>query len=347
MASPITFSLIVISLLFNLTFEQTLDPLDYDIYGDRLAVNENLLILTANEQNQFVILYSPYSSNSCIAGLPYSYPSQYVYTVAIGSNQNVNQSYFTYIAEYLNNDTVPPSIQVIFVVQEIRDCGGPADILRIVDLDPAYQRSAIFGMDPSGAVAFVISSTEIIYIEINANISYQTTICAPNISQFSPRAIVVDDNQTAHISGYACITQLVCFLKLITVSFEPLSTVIHCVMPNITIEQPLSGVLLLSTARTSDLSLSINTELGLLLLGVPHENIVYIYDYSFDSSNLSYTYISSFTSNEKEAGFGKSVAWLDNQTIAVLVYSLSTLPWSTSQVQVSRLFIYERFERAI
>jgi hypothetical protein len=51
--------------------------------------------------------------------------------------------------------------------------------------------------------------------------------------------------------------------------------------------------------------------------------------------------VTNFTYNPLGMGFGKYVAWLDNNTIAILIYSLSTLPWSTSQLQVSLCHLIE------
>lgn len=88
-----------------------------------------------------------------------------------------------------------------------------------------------------------------------------------------------------------------------------------------------------STTPTDDISLSINIDYKFLLIGVPYLDQVFIYQYS-SNQNQTYLYNSTLSYQQIGVGFGKSVAWLNNQTIAVLSYSLSTHPWANSQIQV-------------
>lgn len=103
--------------------------------------------------------------------------------------------------------------------------------------------------------------------------------------------------------------------------------------------ETLTGTLYSSNNSIDDLSLSINSDYNLLLIGVPHLDQIFIYEYSSDP-NQSYLYYSTLAYHQIGVGFGKSVAWLSNETIAILSYSLSTHSCATSQIQVKHLSIF-------
>jgi len=319
------FCLCVIYSLLHPVSQQSLDVLDYDIYGERFAMNEYFGVLADNDLEQFQIFYSPYSSNTCIQSLNYLYSDEYIYSVAVGS-----QYYFVYIGEYENITS-----QTFFAFQTITNCSVSQNHNVTINLNDKYQRNSIIGIDPDGILVFVVSSTLIFWYNTNSGLMNEFTIIFAVPWQYSPRSIVVDEQQIAHTIGYFCQQELRCYFEFLQISTDSTISSLKYTKQILGNNDIHTGRLFESTNPITDMSLSINIYLKLLIIGVPYEDTIYIYNYS---ANGTYSYVSSLTYNQGGIGFGKSVAWLDNETIAILAYSLSTFPWSTSQIQVNIFF---------
>ena len=326
------FCLVVIYGLLKVGSPKTLDALDYDIYGERLAINEYFGVLADNDLEQFQIFYSIYSSNTCIQSLNYLYFDQYIYSVAVGSRQNASQYYFAYIGEYENMTS-----QTFFGFQTMTNCNVSQGHNIIINLNEKYQRNSIIGIDPYGTLVFVVSSTQVFCFNINSGLMNELTITFPFPWQYSPRSIVVDEHQIAHTIGYFCQQEFRCYIDFLQISIDSLISTLKYTKQILSNNDIHSGRLFESTSPMTDMSLSMNIDLKIFLVGIPYDNTIYIYNYS---TNGTYSLMSSLTYNQVGAGFGKSVAWLDNETIAILAYSLPTLPWSTSQIQVNIFFFF-------
>lgn len=338
MVSPLNFDLLLlllISVWFKYSLGQTLDAFDYDAYGERFAMSEHFSVLAVNDQRHFLVFLAPYSQLGCLRAVSYIHSSQYVYSVAVGSKQNASQLSFAYIAEYLNTSTTPATVQVFFVYHTVSNCNSSTSSWISVKLNSRYQRTSVLGFDPSGRMAYVISPTSNFLFRVDTLTTATWSLPWSSPWQFSPRAISVDSNQIAHVAGYQCLGDLVCFVTLVALWRDPLTATMKQYSYRIDGQPYLSGTLFSTVARNADLSLALNLNTKLFLLGIPYKDIVYIYNHSFNSTQLQYYYVSSFSTSQPGSAFGKSVSWLNNDTVAVLVYSLPTLPWSTSQIQVS------------
>jgi hypothetical protein len=344
MASLSSLALILLLFIFfSPIHAQTFDTYDYDAYGQRLAINQYFGVLAGNDFGQFNIFFAPYSSTSCTYSIPYPFTNEYVYSVAIGSKQNGSQLQFSVIGEYTNLAISSPYIQAFFAYYSISTCGGPTPSSYTVNLNQAHQETFVLGVDPYGLVAYAINPTLVLRMEVNLVTGIIVSYSNSLYTSFALRSIVVDQNQTAHFVGYACIGALSCQIILMRMWQDASSGSIWDDSLNVETQQLPLGPLFTSYARASDMSLAINYDLQQLLLGVPYLDTVFVYNYSSGPSSPSHNYdwVTNFTYNPLGMGFGKYVAWLDNNTIAILIYSLSTLPWSTSQLQVSLCHLIE------
>ena len=339
MVSLVPFPFLFLFKFLILSYVETLDTNDYDAYGERLAINEYFGVLASNDYRQFSLFFAPYSSASCNSSVTYKNTNEYVYTVAIGSKQSSSQLYFTAIGEIFNSSTSSSTIQSYIAVYNFSACGAQLQS-EYWPWNQTEQRTAVLGVDPYGLVAYAVNPTEIIYFNLITNTPKRLAMCNELlVGNFAPRSIVVDQNQTAHIAGYLC--SFMCSIVLLRQWFDSSSGQSYCDVsqsPSITL--PLNAMFT-SYDRNSDMSLSINLDLQQLLFGVPSFDTVYILNYwSYAASpNQSYNWSMIITYSQQLVGFGKSVAWIDNNTVAILAYSLSTLPWSTSQLQVSLRYL--------
>jgi hypothetical protein len=83
------------------------------------------------------------------------------------------------------------------------------------------------------------------------------------------------------------------------------------------------------------MSISLLDEVEQFIIGIPRLDMLLFLSWNHANANKEPVIVRKQNSSKKGILFGKSVALLDNNTYAVLVYALPTLPWSTSQVQVS------------
>jgi hypothetical protein len=83
----------------------------------------------------------------------------------------------------------------------------------------------------------------------------------------------------------------------------------------------------------SSMSLSVHTNEQIILVGIPHLNFAAIFYFNKTNNEFELVYEHHF--GHTRTFCGQSVTWIDDDKYAILCLSLSTLPWSISQVQVS------------
>ncbi len=337
MASLFDLTLILfISIVFYSIHGQKFDTYDYDAYGKRFAMNEDFAVLASNDYGKFNLIFAPYSATSCTRSIAYASSNEYVYTVAVAPKRAAGQYRFAIIGEILDSSTYPSVMQPSFGSFLVSGCNGSISENRW-HWNQSHQENFVLGVDPYGLVAWAINPQKVWLINLESGSRFGVQFFYSIFSSFAPRSIVVDQNQTAHIAGYACTGVFTCQIILLRMWFNPQTGYLYDDHFNVSAQQLPLGNLFTSYARASDLSLDINYDLQQILLGIPYLDTVFVCNYSSGiiSPSHNYNFVASFTYHQLGVGFGKSVTWLDNNTIAVLAYSLSTLPWSISQVQVS------------
>jgi hypothetical protein len=84
------------------------------------------------------------------------------------------------------------------------------------------------------------------------------------------------------------------------------------------------------------MSISLLDEVEQFIIGIPYLDMLLFLSWNHINASKEPVIVRRYSSSQRGILFGKSVALIDNNTFAVLAYALPTLPWSTSQVQVSQ-----------
>jgi hypothetical protein len=91
--------------------------------------------------------------------------------------------------------------------------------------------------------------------------------------------------------------------------------------------------------RHTTMSISLLDQVEQFIIGIPRLDMLLFLSWNPTNASKEPMIVRKHNSSQKGILFGKSVALIDNNTFAVLAYALPTLPWSTSQVQVSQPFL--------
>ena len=319
---------------------------EYDAYGSLLAMNEYLIILAQNDQEKFTIITYPFAnrSNKCI--LPYdtiqhrlTSMTRFVYNTAIGAKQNASQLVFSYIDENWRRDVFLTIVSLQFI-----DTGCVEVVNRIaVNItDLNMQEHALVAMDTYGKRAYAISTYYIICVEIETGNKWQldTQMLFNNQgnydSLFFPKAIVVTEDYYLFVVGQ----------RFVNLQFLPYLLVVDFRLPyNITLSSLVKlsdfnfGPSSIDITRYSTMSISLLDQVQQFIIGIPYLDMLLFLSWNHTNPSQEPIIVRKHISSQQGILFGKSVALIDNNTYAVLAHLLPTLPWSTSQIQVSYLLV--------
>jgi hypothetical protein len=261
--------------------------------------------------------------------------TRFVYNVVIGAKQNASQLMFSYIDENWRRDVF---LTIVFLETTITGCVRAINRIAINITDLNMQEHALVGMDPYGKRAYAVGTYFIVCVEIETGEQWQlaTEQLFNNQSNsgdfFFPKALVVTEDHYIFAVGH----------RFTNLQFLPYLLVLNFLSrTNITLSSATElskfnfGPSAIDITRDSTMSISLLDEVEWFIIGIPHLDMILVLSWNRTDVNKEPTIVRKQNSSQRGILFGKSVALLDNNTFAVLALTLPTLPWSTSQVQVS------------
>ena len=323
---------------------------DYDMFGNRLAVHQDkFVVITRNDLRQFFIGYDMFSLPTPVSAhychLDYFDTHDYVQSVAVSS---INSSFFVYTGETLNRTS-----HFIGIARISTTCVNTYINRHYFITHPSLEEYDVYTLDvdPRGLFAYLIGwDSSWIYDLTTFQLKQLNSVQQIWQQIFKPFDLVIlTDNQHAIVVGYSFLIDWSYHMAISLVRLHPPN--------NITM---ISNQMLLSHTKSieedqliyspnNDLVVTING-LNQILIGVPMYNLVLIGsvstgpNISIDLTGINISWMpgteyllyatSKLTMFIVGGMFGKSVAWLDNDSFAVLAYSTAVPPWSTSQVLV-------------
>lgn len=339
--------------------EFTPNRTDYDAYGVKVAINEHFLVLARNgkEPPNFFIQMAPYNDTPVSSQCSILYPdsdTHFVYAVALGKAQAIDQFHFYFIGELLNgighvffgvailNSTALNYHRNISHQNISLPCQNHLEYQIQYISNYSHQEHLILGVEPRGRWAYLFSNKFVAMYDY-FNSSLLTIWNGTNIwpsSTFIPYAVDITENY-AVISGfvfngkdsYTKHSPLVYLLN-----FDPQTRTPFFVNQYKPLPTPGTWQDLLTNADANiylpkyDMSVSINQN-GFVLVGMQFINRVFLLSVN-QSKPTKLNYVSRHT-NGRTLGNGKSIAWLDNG-IAALIVNVYTLDyqWISSQLHV-------------
>jgi hypothetical protein len=304
---------------------------DYDLYGTKVAINDQLMVSIDNLNmvwyatpvipNNTICCSIYYNTTSCAfvysVVVPVSNISLFVYNC-------IDQQYQNVVGFFINTGTCPFYL-------------GNEQIVSNYSTQDNY----VIGIDGSSMGVYGFADDFIFYYELNSTFSLTVW---PNTLGISPRALDIGSNvDYAVIVGYCQVTS-----SLANECAFILSLNRSLLCPNSSEEFSISSFIQFpySDPRTNHhiaqsrlyseqtaLSISITWRTRLVLIGIQSLNIVLLY--SFDDPQNP---IGTHQNGIGLMGFGKSVAWLDDQGEKAVIlansYSYSSYQWISSLVHV-------------
>lgn len=320
----------------------------YDGYGSLLVMNEHLAILAQNDQEYFTIIRHPFTRHWKKCVLPYniiehrlSSMTRFVYNIALGKKQNESQLVFSYINENWQRDVF---LTIVFLMPTDTGCLQIVNQITVNITDLGMQERSHVAMDPHGKRAYAIGIYHIVCVDIETSSKWQIDTAKlfnngnNSESLFFPKASVITEDQFLFIVGQ----------KLNNFQFFPYLFVL-----NIT---SMSDSLLVSSIKLSDfnfgsssvdmsryttMSICLSEHIEQFLIGIPSLDMLIFLSWNRGNISEEPRILRRSISSKRGISYGKSITLFDDRTFAVLAHQLSTLPWSTSQVQVSPIIHIE------
>jgi hypothetical protein len=323
---------------------------EYDSYGTLLTMNQHMAVFAQNDKKHFIIVKNPHNaelSRECralfvtVRHYVGSY-TWFIYSITMGTQQNSSQLVFAYIDEDVLRNVF---LTVVFLEENSVGC-----FRILVEENIAIQvnvlnmrEHAIVAMDPYGTRVYAVGIEDTLIIDLTTRKYWLIDhydlygFIFYFLNPFFHKAMVLTEDHRAFIVGQ----------QLVGADYRPYLHVLDFLMPNasrllgrIELSKFNFGNEAIDITRYTTISISLNEQSQMLLIGIPHIDTVFLLSYN---ETMAAVIVKEHISNTAGIYFGKSVAFLDNNTYAVLAYALPTSPWSTSQIQV-RLNMSYNFE---
>ncbi|CAF1142632.1 unnamed protein product [Didymodactylos carnosus] len=320
-----------------LTDQFSPDLNDYDAYGVKLVGNEHSLIFVNNALKFFAIGFGPYSKDTTFCTVPFFSATDYVYSIAAGKKQNASQPYFVHIGEDIVSGNQNVGVIGYYISLSNNTCTYAYLNIQNFSYSPSYHQDYyIIGVDPLGLIAYGATSIFSFLYNLNTyeiKIQKQNIVLPPPVSSypiFIPYAIGMSEH-FAVVAGYAFVFELneyapvACLidLDLLTFNFTLISNV--SLINDVAI--PVTSAV--TYTLQYDMAVDIN-EQNQILIGIPLFDTVVL----LSANTTDLIILNTISRYNSYIGLGKSVAWIDNTTVAIIVYSLADSPWSSSTVYV-------------
>jgi hypothetical protein len=306
-------------------------------------MNEHLAIIAQNDQEYFTIITNPFTNQSNKCTLSYNTiqhrlasMTRFIYNIAIGVKQNASQLVFSYIDENWQRDVF---LTVVFLETIDTGCVKVAKRITANMTDLNMREQALVAMDPYGERAYAIGTFYLVYIDIETGVRWQWNLVnlldstgdLENVF-FPKEAVITEEHYIVTIGQRFTRLQFLPYLLVLNITSPSNITV----MSAIQLSEYNFGPSSIDITRYSMMSMSLLDHLKQFVVGIPSLDMLIFLSWNSKNASEEPIIIRKYTSPRRGIAFGKSVALLNDNTYAVLAYKLPTLPWSTSQVQVSQ-----------
>ncbi|CAF2061213.1 unnamed protein product [Rotaria magnacalcarata] len=338
---------------------------NYDAYGSLIAMNEQLIILAQNDIRHFQIVVDPFTNHSRRCTPRYiavqhgtNSFADYIYSVAIGSKQENNETsfYFAFIDEDQFRN-VFLTIVYFYIALSPANCVYYSHHFDFNVTDLAFSEQVIIAMDPNGTRVYAVGFHYSIIVDIKTQVGriyhkndvFGLGLAGPpplgldEIHTFFKVMFVSDDHRLYLVGQRYYNFQYLAYLHVLDYS-----DLDHNRARLVSVNELSAfnfGTAAQRITRFSAMSIHayFDEEEKIIIIGIPHVDTILLLSFNRTHSPVI---IKRHESVNKGVGFGKSVALFRDYTYAVLAHGQSTLPWSTSQVQVSHFdisIVYENF----
>ncbi len=199
-----------------------------------------------------------------------------------------------------------------------------------------HQQYMFLKVNPSQMYAYVFGDSFIITFDtLDFNMLASTSILVANSSNlFQTHAVDITETYGILVGGSVMTNMThLSICAAILVAVNPLKMVISKPMD----DKYLATAKIFSYNRANDMSVAINPRRHIAIIGLPAINKVVLLNI-----NATSTFVEKWNFNitrtevapQHYTGFGQSVAWIDDTTVAIAILTVPNRPWSQSEVWV-------------
>ena len=335
--------LILMSVISNRGMSYTKVVNNNDIYGAKISMNDQLVVYAANLYLTYVVFLAPYSNpvlctpNMTDTGTN-GLQCDFVYSVITSKNSST-LPYFVYSCIDIKNRHV---IGRYMFINNGTTCAYQHRNT-IVSGNYSQQDNFIIGLDLQDKNVYAFTDDFLVYLDLQ---TWQMNIW-PNTLSISPRAIDFTKD-FAVLAGYCQDTPLEASECAIVVHVNgslsrPSYTSTFSIWNslNFSWSDPRSTHFIASSRVYSTqnlMSVSIATSSNRVLIGIRALNTVLLYVVNNSISSNTIYPLSTRQTGMNRMGFGRSVAWLDNEGKKAMIianqYTYTTNEWISSSVHV-------------
>lgn len=303
-----------------------------------VAANDHLMIFAHNDVEYFTFILSDdkigsHTKYQCVLNYSYFNHLKEVADVAIGVEQNQSHLVFAYSTKIQQGKNPSWSLMIVYLQKNnaTDQCVQIEKIFNVTLHDTGDRHGVVIAMDPYGTRVYAISGVVVYLFDIvSTALSVYPISAGPGIpwQAFYNKDLLVTVDHRLLLLG---LSNEKPYLRLLEIAYA-------------------NVVLLLANKQLSDsrikyatinnhplfdtsLSMAIHHQAEFVIIGIPSLNLVFIVSIR---NHKDITIMKEHSTPMTSVGFGQSVAFISNNTYSVLVGNQTTLPWSLSQVQVSK-----------
>lgn len=301
---------------------------DDSAHGVRIASNDQLTVFARNIDGGYVVLYSM-GGQLYNCTMAYPDPDYYVYSLDVMRNKNetnlTNTYTFVQVAENKTNNS-GDRLSVVTVVAHYPKCNASFNHTHI--WNGIHQEYMNVKVDPRGQYAYVFADSFVLSFDIARNQIHELNSSFPHL----PRAFDLTDTW-AVVAGLGFYYNYV-YPMVYLVQLQPLSCITEIYPP---FEVMFDGIYTAVYARANEMSVALNPRRDVALIGFPLYDTIWLVTVDAASSNSiqwNITLTNQTAWPTSGIGFGRSVTWIDDDTIVVTVLNVPNRPWSQSELWI-------------
>jgi len=306
------------------------DLSDDGAHGVRISGNEQFTVFARNSEKYYSMTYGTYKN----CEITYLDSSYYVYSLAVvkpsGSINQDSTFKFIQISERMTAD-----FEVILSVYATRyfPLCHIDDWIEISIRKGIHQIYMNIKITPNNRYAYVFADSFVLSFDIETNqiieLINSTDIF---LSSFFPRAFDLTDDW-AVVTGIEFFGTYYGYRSLI-IRLKPMSGISDIDATDATIYNNAKAQVY---DRINDMSVSINPQNHLILVSYPIQQRIFIAELN-TTKYMGLLYSVSIKHeihwSTANMGFGRSVAWIDDKTFAITMFTTANRPWSRSEVWI-------------
>ncbi|UJR17883.1 hypothetical protein I4U23_004782 [Adineta vaga] len=324
-------------IFLSISCQTIYDTADDNAHGLRISGNDQFIVYAVNRDKGYALSYTPFTpAERC----SYWNPTRdfYVYSLDVLYNTDNRTSNYLFTFVQIAEQTSTQNVYFSIITMNTSNCNRITGNIVIRDTliwNGTHQEYMLLKVVPSQKYAYVFADSFVLMFDIIQNRIIDLKQ-STNFYTFSTKVIphAIDLTETwALVTSYALATMNTNIASPVIslCSLNPLRVITSTALIDSLVQ---TAALATTYNLDSHMSISINKELQMAIVGVPILSAVFLFHVNATNINTSQWQLERTRVNQgpRNVGFGQSVAWINDNTVAVVLLSINSRSWSKSEV---------------